>query len=78
MRTFLWTPAYIETMYFVVGGDLINMDTFHGSTTGGTPLDNCMSATEAYVQAFDAMHWAINYIKQFCKNYTIPNNFLFS
>jgi hypothetical protein len=52
---------YIETMYFVVGGDLINMDTFQGTTTSGTPLDNCMSATDAYIQAFDAMHWAINY-----------------
>lgn len=62
---------YIERMYFVVGGDLINMDTFNGSTTSGTPLDNCMSATEAYVQAFDAMHWAINYIKAFCKELVI-------
>ena len=62
---------YIETMYFVVGGDLINMDTFEGSTTGGTALDNCMTATEAYMQAFDAMHWAINYIKQHCKNLVI-------
>jgi DNA repair exonuclease SbcCD nuclease subunit len=25
-----------------------------------------MNATEAYMQAFDAMHWAINYIKAFC------------
>jgi len=57
---------HIETMYFVVGGDLINMDTFQGTTTSGTPLDNCMSATEAYVQAFDAMHWAVTYIKSFC------------
>ena len=57
---------YIEKMYFVVGGDLINMDTFTGTTTSGTPLDNCMSATEAYMQAFDAMHWAITYIKSFC------------
>ena len=62
---------YIETMYFVVGGDLINMDTFDGSTTSGTVLDNCMTATEAYVQAFDAMHWAINYIKGYCKNLII-------
>ena len=62
---------YIERMYFVVGGDLINMDTFSGTTTSGTPLDNCMSATEAYVQAFDAMHWAINYIKTFCKELVI-------
>jgi|TARA_R110000787_G_scaffold34014_5_gene88525 hypothetical protein len=57
---------YIEKMYFVVGGDLINMDTFTGTTTSGTPLDNCMSATEAYMQAFDAMHWAVTYIKSFC------------
>jgi len=62
---------YIETMCFVVGGDLINMDTFEGSTTGGTPLDNCMTATEAYMQAFDAMHWAINFIKSYCKKLVI-------
>ena len=62
---------YIETMYFVVGGDLINMDTFHGTTTSGTPLDNCMNATEAYQQAFDAMHWAITYIKSFCNELVI-------
>ena len=62
---------YIETMYFVVGGDLINMDTFQGTTTSGTPLDNCMSATEAYVQAFDAMHWAVTYIKAHCDNLVV-------
>ena len=62
---------YIERMYFVVGGDIINMDTFSGTTTSGTPVDNCMSATEAYVQAFNAMHWAINYIKAFCKELVV-------
>jgi hypothetical protein len=62
---------YIETMYFVVGGDLINMDTFQGTTTSGTPLDNCMSATDAYIQAFDAMHWAINYVKNHCENLVV-------
>tara|TARA_R100000935_G_scaffold13476_1_gene27048 strand:- start:9704 stop:10927 length:1224 start_codon:yes stop_codon:yes gene_type:complete len=62
---------YIEKLYFVVGGDLINMDTFHGTTTGGTPVDNCMDAVDAYKQAFDAMHWAINYVKAFCKELTI-------
>nr|MCH9716459.1 hypothetical protein [Gammaproteobacteria bacterium] len=68
---------YIEKMYFVVGGDLINMDTFNGTTTGGTPLDNCMTSTEAYIQAFDALHWGINYIKSFCKELVvvyIPGN----
>jgi hypothetical protein len=71
-------PAHhIEKMYFVLGGDLINMDTFSGTTTSGTPLDNCMNATEAYQQAFDAMHWAINYIKAFCEKLVvvyIPGN----
>jgi len=62
---------YIERMYFVVGGDLINMDTFEGTTTSGTGLDNCMTATDAYVQAFDAMHWAISYIKAFCKELVV-------
>ena len=62
---------YIEKLYFVVGGDLINMDTFEGTTTSGTGLDNCMTATEAYVQAFDAMHWAINYLKAFCKELVV-------
>lgn len=62
---------YISHMYFVVGGDLINMDTFDGATTKGTPLNNCASATEAYIQAFDAMHWAINFIKAHCDILTI-------
>jgi len=65
------TSHYIEKMYFVVGGDLINMDTFSGSTTSGTPLENCMTSTEAYIQAFDAMHWAISYIKNFCKELVV-------
>lgn len=61
----------IEQLYFVIGGDLINMDTFHGTTTSGTPLDNCSTATEAYMQAFDAMHWAIQVIIQHVKHLTI-------
>ena len=43
------------------------MDTFTGTTTSGTPLENCMTATEAYMQAFDAMHWVIGYLKTFVK-----------
>ena len=57
---------HLETLYYVVGGDLINMDTFSGTTTSGTPLDNCMTATDAYIQAFDAIQWSINYLKQYC------------
>ena len=68
---------HIEKLYFVVGGDLINMDTFNGSTTSGTPLDNSMTATEAYIQAFDAMHWAISYMADHCDELVvvyIPGN----
>ena len=57
---------HLETIYYVIGGDLINMDTWSGTTTSGTPLDNCKTATEAYKQAFDAILWSVNYIKQFC------------
>lgn len=68
---------YIETLYFVVGGDLINMDTFNGTTTSGTPVDNSMTSYEAYTKAFDSMVWAINYIKHHCNNLVvvyIPGN----
>ena len=58
---------HLEKLFYVVGGDLINMDTWSGTTTSGTPLDNCMTATQAYVQAFDALHWSINYLKQYCE-----------
>lgn len=62
---------FIDTLYFVIGGDLINMDTFGGTTTSGTPVDNSMKATDAYIQAFDAMHWGINYMKHFCEKLVI-------
>ena len=57
---------HLEKLYYVIGGDLINMDTWNGTTTSGTPLDNCMTSTEAYMQAFDALQWSINYLKQYC------------
>ena len=68
---------YIENLFYVVGGDLINMDTFNGTTTSGTPVDNSCTATEAYIQAFDAIHWSINYLAQHCEKITvvyIPGN----
>jgi len=68
---------YLSNIFFVLGGDLINMDTFDGATTKGTPVENSCTATEAYIQAFDAMCWGINYIKTFCDVLTvvyIPGN----
>jgi hypothetical protein len=61
----------IKVLYFVIGGDLINMDTFAGTTTSGTPLDNSMKATDAYVQAFDSMHWAVEYMAGYCEKLVI-------
>ena len=57
----------IDRMIYVIGGDLLNMDTFSGTTTAGTPVDNDGRAQEAYIEAFDAIYWSVNYLKQFCK-----------
>lgn len=62
---------YISKLYFVLGGDILNMDTFSGTTTEGTPIDNSQKATQTYIQAFDAMLWAIGYMKQFCEKMVI-------
>ena len=58
----------LNKIIYVIGGDLLNMDTFSGSTTSGTPVDNCQKSHDAYNDAFDALFWSINYIKQFCDN----------
>ena len=58
----------IEKIYYVIGGDLLNMDTFSGTTTSGTPVDNGLKAEEAYTKAFSILHWSVLFISQFCKN----------
>lgn len=58
----------LDKIVYVFGGDLLNMDTFNGSTTKGTPVDNDLRAQEAYNIAFDSLYWSINFIKQFCNN----------
>ena len=57
----------LEKVIYVFGGDLLNMDTFQGTTTSGTPVDNGQRAQEAYALAYDSLFWSINFIKQFCK-----------
>jgi hypothetical protein len=61
----------LEKIIYVIGGDLLNMDTFDGSTTKGTPVDNEQRAQDAYNEAFDALYWSVNYIKQFCNELEI-------
>jgi len=58
---------HIQKVIYVFGGDLLNMDTFYGATTKGTPVDNDLRAQDAYQTAFDCLFWSINYIKQFCE-----------
>jgi hypothetical protein len=57
----------LDKVIYVFGGDLLNMDTFQGTTTSGTPVDNGQRAQEAYALAFDSLFWSINFIKQFCQ-----------
>jgi hypothetical protein len=58
----------LTKIIYVIGGDLLNMDTFSGTTTSGTPVDNYQRAHDAYKEAFDALYWSINYLKNFCEN----------
>jgi hypothetical protein len=59
---------HLTKIIYVIGGDLLNMDTFNGTTTSGTPVDNYQRAHDAYKDAFDALYWSINYLKNFCEN----------
>jgi hypothetical protein len=59
---------HLTKIIYVIGGDLLNMDSFSGTTTSGTPVDNHQRAHDAYKEAFDALYWSINYLKQFCEN----------
>ena len=63
-----YASCKLNKIVYVIGGDLLNMDTFSGSTTSGTPVDNSQRAQQAYKEAFDALFWSINYLKQFCDN----------
>lgn len=56
----------LERLIFVFGGDILNMDTFHGTTTKGTPVDSDQRAQDCYNEAFDSMYWGINFMSQFC------------
>jgi len=67
----------LEKIVFVIGPDTLNMDTFDGTTTKGTPVENSETATKAYMKAFDAICLAIGKIKHFCNNLEvvfIPGN----
>lgn len=62
---------HLEKILFVIGPDTLNMDTFGGTTTKGTPVENSSSATDAYLTAFDAICKAIVTTKDFCEELEI-------
>lgn len=59
---------YIDKIIWVLGGDLINMDTYGGTTTAGTPVENSISAYDAYKLAFNIQFWCINFLKEYCND----------
>jgi hypothetical protein len=62
-----YASSLLSKIIYVVGGDLLNMDGFNGSTTKGTVVDNSLRAQDAYNQAFDSLYWSVNFLKQFCE-----------
>ena len=52
----------LDKLYYVIGGDILNVDTFLGTTTSGTPIGQYPMAYEMYEQAFDALFNAIRYM----------------
>ena len=50
---------HLNKLIYVIGGDLLNADTFAGTTTSGTPVDNGMTPVQAYQEAFEALFWAV-------------------
>lgn len=58
----------LEKLVFIIGPDTLNMDTFNGATTKGTPVENSMSPMDTYMDAFESLVTAIGYMKQYCKS----------
>jgi hypothetical protein len=68
---------HLEKIILVAGPDTLNMDTFNGTTTKGTPVENSEMATEAYIKAFDAIVKAVGLLSQYTENLEvvfIPGN----
>lgn len=62
-----YAAHHLDKIVYVIGGDLLNMDTFMGQTTKGTPVDNEQRAQDAYNTAFNCLFWSIHFIAEFCK-----------
>ena len=61
-----YNSHYLEKIILIVGPDTLNMDTFIGTTTKGTPIENSESATVAYIKAFSAVCETVGFTRQYC------------
>ena len=59
---------FIDDLIYVIGGDILNMDTFNGTTTSGTPVENSDKAHKVYAEAFDALYKGIRFLKERCES----------
>lgn len=64
---------YMENLVLVLGGDALNMDTFLGTTTKGTPVESSMNAQDTYIQAFEGLYLLL----LLAKSYTNKLNVVF-
>lgn len=57
---------HLQKIILVVGPDTLNMDTFNGTTTKGTPVENSETAQDAYIKAFNAVCKSVGFAVQYC------------
>lgn len=68
---------HMEKLIFIIGPDTLNMDTFDGATTKGTPVENSETPMKAYLKAFNAIIKCIPLLKKHCETLDvvfIPGN----
>ena len=60
------TSVYnLEKLYYVIGGDVLNVDTFNGTTTSGTLIGSYPTAQDMYKQAFDSIYNSIRFMSMY-------------
>lgn len=67
----------VEELKLILGSDTLNMDTFGGTTTSGTPVDNHQRAVDAYLSAFKTLIEVIQLLRLECQKLQvvfIPGN----
>lgn len=55
----------LDRLYYVVGGDILNVDTFAGTTTSGTVIGSYPTAQHMYKEAYDALFNSIRFMSAY-------------